>query len=65
MIKLGQHKELAEALIKKRGRRSKRSAARAIGISVQTLAKLEDISGNTSLFSQYHARNWVNCINKV
>lgn len=60
MIKLGQHQELAEALKKKRGTRSRKSVAKEIGISEATLKKLEDCSGNTYYQSQYLARKWVN-----
>tara|TARA_R110000851_G_scaffold4520_5_gene18476 strand:+ start:444 stop:653 length:210 start_codon:yes stop_codon:yes gene_type:complete len=64
MIKPGQHKELAVALIKKRGRRTKKSVANVIGITVTTLNMMENYDPNdikiVSDITYRLASNWVN-----
>ena len=60
MIKLGEHSKLREALIKKRGSRTKKEVAAAIGISVTTYSKLESGRSNTDYHTQHLARYWVN-----
>jgi predicted transcriptional regulator len=54
------HKELADAIIKKRGKRTRVSVAQELGMTPNTLRRLEGNRHVTSGNSQLLARNWVN-----